>query len=118
MSITVSIGVWSVTVMGARSRMRRNFTGDVGHPWRRTYSISGDATNLAARIMAHAEPGQLLVHEPVLDRVRGRVRTAPIAPFHAKGCTMKEEHPMAAQVLPGTCCPAGPARAQRSRFAR
>ncbi|MFM7272078.1 MAG: AAA family ATPase [Actinomycetes bacterium] len=63
----------------------RNFTGDVGHPWRRTYSISGDATNLAARIMAHAEPGQLLVHLPVLDRVRGRVRAEPVAPFHAKG---------------------------------
>ena len=63
----------------------RNFTGDVGHPWRRTYSISGDATNLAARIMAHAEPGQLLVHAPVLDRVRGRVRAEPVAPFHAKG---------------------------------
>lgn len=63
----------------------RNFTGDVGHPWRRTYSISGDATNLAARIMAHADPGQLLVHEPMLERVRGRVRAVPCAPFRAKG---------------------------------
>lgn len=63
----------------------RNFTGDVGHPRRRTYSISGDATNLAARIMAHATPGQLLVHAPLLDRVRGRVRTEPCAPFTAKG---------------------------------
>jgi len=63
----------------------RNFTGDVGHSRRRTYSISGDATNLAARIMAHATPGQLLVHAPMLDRVRGRVRTEPCAPFKAKG---------------------------------
>lgn len=27
MSMTVSIGVWSVTVIGARSKMRRNFNG-------------------------------------------------------------------------------------------
>ena len=27
MSITVSIGVWSVTVMGAKSRIRLNFRG-------------------------------------------------------------------------------------------
>ena len=30
MSMTVSMGVWSVTVMGARSRMRRSFTGARG----------------------------------------------------------------------------------------
>ncbi len=63
----------------------RNFTGDVGHPRRRTYSISGDATNLAARIMAHAQPGQLLVHAPLMDRVRGVATTVVQEPFLAKG---------------------------------
>ncbi|MGZ6952292.1 MAG: BREX system ATP-binding domain-containing protein [Acidimicrobiia bacterium] len=63
----------------------RNFTGDTGHPWRHTYSISGDATNLAARIMARAVPGQLLVHEPLMRRVRGVATVTPQPPFMAKG---------------------------------
>lgn len=63
----------------------RNFTGDVGHPWRRTYSISGDATNLAARIMARAESDQLLVHAPLMDRVRGVPTAREQEPFVAKG---------------------------------
>lgn len=63
----------------------RNFVGPIGHPTRRTVCITGDATNLAARIMAHASPGQLLVSEPLLRRLRGRVRVQAVEPFTAKG---------------------------------
>ncbi len=63
----------------------RVFAGPVGHPERRTYGVTGDATNLAARVMAHAHPGQVLVTDAVLAPVRSPTRTDPIAPFAAKG---------------------------------
>lgn len=63
----------------------RNFTGTVGHRLRREYSISGDATNLAARIMANATIGELAVHRPVLERVHVPVDVTPRPPFMAKG---------------------------------
>ena len=41
----------------------RVFAGIVGPPTRRTYTFYGDVINTAARIMARAEDGQLLVRE-------------------------------------------------------
>lgn len=61
------------------------FTGDFGPPYRRTYAVLGDAINTAARVMARAEPGQILATAVVLDRSRTTFETAPIAPFAAKG---------------------------------
>ena len=34
------------------------FSGDFGPSFRRTYSVKGDAINLAARVMGRAEPGR------------------------------------------------------------
>ncbi|WP_187271862.1 tetratricopeptide repeat protein [Aeromicrobium terrae] len=65
----------------------RVFAGDFGPPYRRTYSASGDSVNLAARLMATAEPGQLLTTLAASERVRGRFRTRQIPPFHVKGKT-------------------------------
>ena len=45
----------------------RVFTGDFGPPYRRAYRVFGDAINTAARVMARAEAGQILV-----DRDRAR----------------------------------------------
>ena len=63
----------------------RVFSGIVGPPTRRTYTFYGDATNTAARIMARAEEGQLLVRDDVLERARTTYALTPVEPFAAKG---------------------------------
>jgi class 3 adenylate cyclase/tetratricopeptide (TPR) repeat protein len=65
----------------------RTFVADFGPPYRRTYSVKGDAVNLAARLMARAEPGQILVAADVLDRSRARFDVEAVEPFRAKGKT-------------------------------
>ena len=61
------------------------FTGDFGPPYRRAYTVFGDAINTAARVMARAEAGQILSTEIVLERSRTTFETKPIEPFSAKG---------------------------------
>ena len=63
----------------------RIFVGDFGPPYRRTYSVKGDSVNLAARLMAKAEPGQLLTTDDVLERSRTRFDALALEPFQAKG---------------------------------
>ncbi len=61
------------------------FAGRFGPPFRRTFSVKGDAVNLAARVMGKARPGQVLATLPVLERSRTVFDVEPLPPFAVKG---------------------------------
>jgi class 3 adenylate cyclase/tetratricopeptide (TPR) repeat protein len=63
------------------------FAGDYGPFYRRTYSVTGDCVNLAARLMAKAGPGQVIAMPSVVDRSRTVFETTPLEPFQVKGKT-------------------------------
>jgi class 3 adenylate cyclase len=73
----------------------RVFNGAFGPAFRRTWSVKGDAVNLAARVMAKAETGQLLATESLLRRVSSRVDADLLPPFTVKG----KKHPVHAAVV-------------------
>jgi len=60
------------------------FCGDIGASTRRTYAVMGDTVNLAARLAARAEAGQVLATADVLDRSRTRFESES-QPFLVKG---------------------------------
>jgi class 3 adenylate cyclase/tetratricopeptide (TPR) repeat protein len=61
------------------------FAAGFGPAYRRTYSVKGDAVNLAARLMAAAERGQILATDAVLSRSGTTFETEPLEPFQVKG---------------------------------
>jgi class 3 adenylate cyclase/tetratricopeptide (TPR) repeat protein len=63
------------------------FVVDMGAHDRRTYAVMGDVTNLAARVMGNAAPGQVLATTAVLDHVSTQFDLEPLPPFAVKGKT-------------------------------
>src|SRR5262249_53892863 len=61
------------------------YTGAYGSPTRQTYGLQGDKTNLAARLMAQAAPGEILCDDEIYRQAGRRGGVEALPPIRGKG---------------------------------
>ena len=61
------------------------FAGTIGPHYRHTFTVMGDAVNLAARLMAKAGPGQVVASHAVVAQSKTEFDATALEPFFVKG---------------------------------
>ena len=78
-------GTRPVLPVRAGANAGRVFAGAFGPGYRRTYSVKGDAINLAARVAGKARWGHLLATTATMDRPAAVFGCVTVPPFRVKG---------------------------------
>jgi class 3 adenylate cyclase len=74
---------WPIFRVGVNTG--RAVVGDVGAAGRRSFAVIGDTTNVAARLMAAGEPGQVVVAKSTWDALGNAAEGDALGPTRVKG---------------------------------